>query len=68
MQKQKLSYLRSVQQEIKKISWTSKEELLVGTKMVIVATFVFALAIYGADVFVHRVLNALSNLTYLIFG
>ena len=68
MQKQKKSYLRSVQQEMKKVSWTSKEELLVGTKMVIIATFIFAFAIYASDVVIHRALNTLSNLTYLIFG
>ena len=39
----KLSYFRQVQQEFKKISWTSKEELILSTKIVIISTFMFGL-------------------------
>ncbi len=68
MQEQKVPYLRSVQQELKKVSWTSKEELLLGTKVVIISTFIFGMAIYAADVFIHKFLSFLGQVAYLITG
>lgn len=64
----KTSYLRSVQQELKKVSWTSKEELILGTKVVVIATFVFAMAVYASDVFIHRALVFLGQIARVITG
>ena len=68
MQEQKVPYLRSVQQELKKVSWTSKEELLLGTKVVIISTFIFGMAIYIADLFINRFLSFLGHVAYFITG
>lgn len=68
MQKEKVPYLRSVQQEMKKVSWTSKEELFLGTKIVIISVFIFGMAIYVGDVFIHKVLSVLGELAYFITG
>ena len=68
MQKQKVSYLRSVQQEMKKISWTSKDELLLGTKVVLISTFIFGMAIYTADIGINQVLSFLGRLARFITG
>ena len=66
--KRKLSYFREVQQELKKVTWTSKEELIFCTKAVIIATFVFGFAIYFIDVAIHGALNLAGALVRMIFG
>ncbi len=68
-QKQKkLSYFRSVQDELKKVTWTSKKELLLCTKAVIIATFVFGFAIYFVDLALRGVLDGIGSLVRMIFG
>lgn len=68
-QKQKrLSYFRSVQDELKKVSWTSKKELVLCTKAVIIATFVFGFATYFVDLAIRGVLDGLGNIVRMIFG
>ncbi|EKE08377.1 MAG: hypothetical protein ACD_17C00200G0002 [uncultured bacterium] len=67
-EKKKVSYFREVQNELKKVTWTSKEELISCTKAVIIATFVFGLAIYAVDLLIHGALNGASNLVRMMFG
>jgi preprotein translocase subunit SecE len=67
-EKKKVSYLREVQNELKKVTWTSKEELLFCTKAVIIATFLFGLAIYAVDLGVRGVLDTAANIVRMIFG
>lgn len=61
-------YFGEVKQEIKRITWTSKEELRVYTKIVVGATFSLGLMIYGVDVFIRSVLAGLSNMVHWIAG
>jgi len=63
IKKKKLSFFRDVQSELKKVTWTSKNELLVFTKIVLAATLLFGFIIYLADLMIR---NALSLIT-LIF-
>lgn len=67
-EKKKASYLREVQNELKKVTWTSKEELLFCTKAVIIATFVFGLSIYVVDLGIRGVLELVGNLVRMMFG
>ena len=67
-QKKKISYLREVQNELKKVSWTSKAELLVSTKAVVIATFVFGLGIYATDLAIRGVVDGAGALVRMIFG
>lgn len=67
-QKQKVSYFRSVQDELKKVTWTSKKELLLCTKAVIIATFVFGFAIYFVDLALRGALDGMGNIVRMIFG
>lgn len=67
-EKKKLSYLREVQNELKKVTWTSKKELFFSTKAVIIATFVFGFAIYVADLAVRGSMDLIGFLARLIFG
>ena len=67
-EKKKVSYFREVQEELKKVNWTSKEELIFCTKAVIIATFVFGLAIYAVDLAIRGTLDMASNFVRMIFG
>ena len=66
--KKKLSFFREVQQELKKVSWTSKAELIVSTKVVMIATFCFGLAIYLCDLAIHETIHGLGAIVRIIFG
>ena len=67
-EKRKVSYFREVQNELKKVTWTSKEELILCTKAVIAATFIFGLAIYLVDLAIRGGLEGIASLFRMIFG
>ncbi len=67
-QRKKLSFFREVQNELKKVTWTSKAELIMSTKAVMIATFVMGFAIYLCDLGVHGIVNGLGALAQKIFG
>ena len=67
-EKKKVSYLREVQNELKKVTWTSKGELLFCTKAVIFATFLFGLAIYAVDLGIRAILEMAARFVQMIFG
>lgn len=56
VKKKKLNYFRDIQNEFKKISWTTKLELISFTKIVLGATLIFGFVIYFADLFIKNVL------------
>ena len=64
----KLSYFREVQNELKKVTWTSRKELFSSTKAVILTTFIFGFAIYIADLGIRGVLDGIGSIARLIFG
>lgn len=61
-------FVGDVKSELKKITWTSKEEIKVYTKVVVISTFVFGLMIYMIDLFVQGGLSSLSSLVKWVFG
>jgi preprotein translocase subunit SecE len=61
-------WLGQIKQEFFKISWTDPEELKVYTQLVVGATFIFGLGIYGIDLWIHAVLNGLTSLIHWIGG
>lgn len=67
-EKKKVSYFREVQNELKKVTWTSKGELILCTKAVIFATFFFGLAIYAVDLLIRGGLDGVSSFLRMIFG
>jgi len=67
-EKKKVSYFREVQNELKKVTWTSKGELIFCTKAVIIATFLFGFAIYLVDLAIGSMLKGANGLFQLIFG
>lgn len=67
-QRKKLSFFREVQNELKKVTWTSKAELIMSTKAVLIAVFLFGLAIYLCDLVIHGAINGLGALARIVFG
>lgn len=67
-QRKKVSFFREVQNELKKVTWTSKAELIMSTKAVMIATFLFGIAIYVCDLAIHAVINGLGALAKGILG
>lgn len=67
-EKKKVSYLREVQNELKKVTWTSKEELIFCTKAVIIATILCGFSIYIVDLGIRGVIDLAGQIIRKIFG
>ena len=67
-ERKKLSYFREVQNELKKVTWTAKAELILCTKSVIIATFLFGLTIYLVDLAIRSGLSGIAAFFRMIFG
>jgi len=66
--KNAITFLGEVKQEIQRITWTSKEELRVYTKIVVGATFVLGIGIYAVDLLLRSTFDALSIIIHWIAG
>ena len=64
--KKRGSFFQGMKEEMKKVSWTSKEELKTCGKIVIGSIFVLGLGIYLIDLFIRLVLSGIGNLVRLI--
>ena len=61
-------FIADIKAEIKKITWTSRDELIFYTKLVVGATFSFGMAIYLLDLAIQAVLGSLNFLLRFISG
>jgi len=61
-------YFENLKAEFQKIQWTEGEEVKVYAKVVVGATFVLGLAIYFADLIIHRVMFGLEAIYRFLFG
>lgn len=64
----KAGWLQSVKDELKRVSWTSKEELQRSTKIVIGSTLFIGFAIYCVDLVIRHCIDGFHVLARLIFG
>lgn len=64
----RIGYIRELKEELKKVTWTTKDELIFCTKVVVGSTFVFGIGIYLIDLVIKGVLNGFGSLVRLIFG
>jgi preprotein translocase subunit SecE len=60
--------IAEIKSEIGKISWTSKEELITYTQIVVGATVVFGIGIYFTDLIIQTTLFALHSIVSFIIG
>jgi preprotein translocase subunit SecE len=66
--KRAFSYIQELKDELKKVSWTTKEELKLSTKVVIGATFLFGIGIYLFDLVIKGCLDFVALIVHFIFG
>lgn len=66
--KSSTSFVGDIKTEVQKISWTSKEELIAYTKIVVAATFILGMGIYFTDILIQTCLSALNTIVRLIVG
>ncbi len=59
-------FIGDVKSEIQKINWTSRDELIFYTKLVVGATFSFGMAIYFLDLFIQGILSSLNYVLHLV--
>ncbi|MBI5274361.1 MAG: preprotein translocase subunit SecE [Chlamydiales bacterium] len=62
----RLNFFYDLKEELKKVSWTSKQELFLCTKVVIGTTFCFGLGIYLVDLVIKGSLDLLNMLVKLV--
>lgn len=58
----KWNFFFDIKEELKKVSWTTKQDLVLCTKIVIGATFGFGLGIYLVDLLIKGSFDALNLL------
>ncbi len=61
-------FIEDLKDELKKVSWTTKDELLLSTKVVVLATFLFGMGIYVFDLVIKGALDLVSLIARFIFG
>ncbi|MGC1879403.1 MAG: preprotein translocase subunit SecE [Rhabdochlamydiaceae bacterium] len=66
--KRPFHYIQELKEELKKVSWTTKEELKMSTKVVIGATFLFGIGIYLFDLVIKGCLDFIALIVHFIFG
>lgn len=55
-------FFRDVKQELKRVEWTSKEELKTYVKIVLISTLTFSMVIYGIDLVIQAILAMVNRL------
>lgn len=63
-----LSFFGELKEELKKVSWTTKQELVFCTKVVVGATFFFGVGIYLVDLFIKGALELIKNMVLFFLG
>ncbi len=63
-----IAFVGDVKQEFKKVEWTSKEELVMYTKIVVASTFLLGFFVYLIDLGVQSSLNAVHFFVKVLFG
>ena len=68
LNKKSRDFAGEIKQEIKNVTWTSKDELITYTQIVVGATFIMGMGIYFVDLAIQLTLQALTWFTRLIAG
>lgn len=66
--KKKIEYVQEFKEELKRVTWTSKGELVLCTKVVVGSTFVLGVGIYLADLAIKGFMNGFAGIVHWIFG
>lgn len=60
------NFLHEMKEEMKRVSWTTKEELYTCGKIVVGSIFVLGIGIYLVDLLIRLTLNGITNLVRLL--
>ena len=63
-----VSFGKELKEELKKVSWTTKAELLSATKIVVISTFCFGMGVYLVDLTIRGGLESLKIAFWWMFG
>lgn len=63
-----VDFVGEVKQELKKVDWTSKEELISYTKIVLSSMFIFGIFVYLADICIQSSLWLLNLFVKFFIG
>ena len=66
--KDPLTFVSELKEELKKVSWTTKSELISATKTVIASIFFFGIGIYLVDLAIKGGLELIKRAVFFIFG
>lgn len=66
--KDPFTFISELKEELKKVSWTTKAELISATKIVIVSVFLFGIGIYLMDLGIKGILELVKRTLLFIFG
>ncbi len=66
--KDPFTFISELKEELKKVSWTTKTELISATKTVIISIFCFGLGIYVMDLAIKGLLEMVKRALLFIFG
>jgi len=64
----RFGYVQELKEELNKVTWTSKDELFLCTKIVVGSIFLFGVGTYFVDLGIKGVLDGIAALVHLIFG
>ncbi len=62
------TFVSELKDELKKVSWTTKPELVSATKTVLISVFSFGLGIYVVDLIIKNSLELIKRIMLFIFG
>ena len=66
--KPRLGYVQEIKDELRRVSWTTREELIHSTKIVIAVTFACGVGIYFVDLLIKGGLDFISYVTHKVLG
>ncbi len=61
-------FITNIKSEVRHISWTSREDLITYTKIVVAMTFLFGMSIYFMDITIQTLLHGLNLILRFIGG
>lgn len=67
VQKSLFVYIQELKEELRKVSWTTKEELKFSTRMVVLSMLFFGMGIYFVDFLIKGSLDLVKTVLHFIF-
>jgi preprotein translocase subunit SecE len=64
--KKMVEFVGEVKQELKRVDWTNKEELLAYTKIILMSAFFFGMFVYFIDLIIQAALSGFNSLINFI--